>query len=265
MTTTEIIKRSRAAGLLTDGWRFGMLLSIVLGSLVLMLSKEPFGQSLAYHDFADHRLIGGVPNFLDVISNLPFFLVGIAGMVFCVADRRTDLRDAWLTVFLGVALVSVGSTWYHLHPDNQTLVWDRLPMTIGFMALFAALLGEHVSAQLGRSLLIPLVLLGFASVIYWRLFDDLRLYFWIQLLPLLTIPAVMILFRSQYSHRWILAITLAFYALAKVAEAYDHYVYTHTGNLVSGHTLKHLLAAMACLALLVMLGLRKPLVSHVDA
>lgn len=261
----EILKRFAKPASRTDGWRYGLLLSMVLGSLVVMLSKEPIGQSLAYHHFADHRLIGGVPNFLDVISNLPFLLIGIAGVIFCLADRGTDFRSAWLTLFLGVALVSAGSAWYHLHPDNQTLVWDRLPMTIGFMGLFAALLGEHASLRLGRSLLIPLVLLGFSSVLYWQLFDDLRFYYWIQLFPLLTIPVVMILFRPRYSHQWILAIALAFYALAKVAEALDQYLYTLTGNAVSGHTLKHLLAAMACLALLVMLRLRKPLARHGDA
>jgi len=222
-----------------------------------MLLKEPFGQNPNYHDFADQRVILGVPNFLDVTSNILFLFVGAAGVVFCLAERKGSLRIAWLTFFLGVAIVSVGSAYYHVNPNNDTLVWDRLPMTIGFMGVFAALLGEYASVRLGKSLLLPAVLLGFFSVLYWHWFDDLRLYYWIQLIPLLTVPIVMILFRCRYTHQWILLVALAFYVLAKISEAYDGEVFAFTQNLFSGHTLKHLLAALSCVAVLIMLKLRK--------
>jgi hypothetical protein len=241
---------------LKEGWRRLLLLAIVLGSLAVMLSLDPLGQDASYHRFADRRVILGVPNFFDVSSNIAFLLVGIAGAVF-LARRAVSLRAAWLTFFLGVAIVSVGSGYYHANPNDGSLVWDRLPMTIAFMGLFAAILGEYVDERLGRILLVPAVLLGLFSVLYWRWFGDLRFYFWIQLIPLLTVPAVMILFRPRYSHGWVLLVALALYAFAKGAEAYDGEIFALTRQFFSGHTLKHLLAALSCLAVLGMLWRRK--------
>jgi hypothetical protein len=238
------------------GWRHLLLLAIVLGSLALMLSHDPLQQHAGYHRFADQRVVFGVPNFFDVSSNIAFLLVGVAGVLF-LARRTVSLRFAWLTFFLGVAIVSAGSGYYHANPNDGTLVWDRLPMTIAFMGLFAAILGEYVDERLGKILLVPAVLLGLFSVLYWRWFGDLRFYFWIQLIPLLTVPAVMILFRSRYSHGWVLLVALALYGLAKVPEAYDGEIFALTRQLFSGHTLKHLFAALSCLTALAMLWRRK--------
>lgn len=241
------------------GWRQVLLLVIVLGSLGLMLSLQPFGQDPNYHRFADGRAFFGVPNFFDVMSNIPFLLVGLAGMRFCAGTRSMSLRAAWLAFFAGVAIVSAGSAYYHWNPDNDTLVWDRLPMTIGFMGLFVALLAEYVSVRLGGFLLVPAMLAGLSSVLYWHWFDDLRFYFWVQLLPLLMVPAVMLLFRPMYSRQWLLLLALAFYVLAKISETYDAEVFAFNQNLFSGHSLKHLLAACGCCSILVMLKTRKPL------
>src|SRR5512147_349874 len=148
------------------GWRHALLLVVVAGSLAFMLSRQPFGQDPNYHYFADRRAFFGVPNFFDVISNIPFLLVGMAGISFCRENRLMTLRSAWLTFFTGVAIVSAGSAYYHGNPTNETLVWDRLPMTIGFMGLFVALLVEYVNARLGRFLLAPAILVGLSSVLY---------------------------------------------------------------------------------------------------
>jgi hypothetical protein len=241
---------------LKEAWPRFLLLAMLLGSLAVVLTLDPIQQNASYHRFSDQRIIFGVPNFFDVSSNIAFLLVGAAGVLF-LARRTVSLRVAWLTFFVGVAIVSAGSAYYHVNPNNNTLVWDRLPMTIAFMGLFAAILGEYVDERLGRILLVPAVLLGFFSVLYWRWFGDLRFYFWIQLIPLLTVPAVMILFRSSYTHGWALLVALALYGFAKVAEAYDGEIFALTQHLFSGHTLKHLLAALSCLMVLAMLWRRK--------
>ncbi|MGH8068686.1 MAG: ceramidase domain-containing protein [Candidatus Entotheonellia bacterium] len=230
---------------------------IVVGSLALMLSQQPFGQDPKYHDFADRRVLLGIPNFFDVISNLPFLLVGIAGVRFCLRNGFGALRPAWIALFTGVALVGIGSAYYHWDPHNETLVWDRMSMTIGFMGLFVALWGEYVSENIGKVLLVPAVLLGFCSVLYWHWFDDLRFYYWIQLIPLLIVPVVMVLFRSRYSHQWLLLVALACYIFAKVSEAHDREMFIFTRGLFSGHALKHLLAALGCFTILGMLKTRK--------
>ena len=240
-----------------EAWRHILLSALALGSLAFMLSLDPIIQKANYHGFADQRAILGVPNFLDVGSNVAFLLAGLAGLVFCISDRTGPLRTAWLTFFLGVAIVSAGSTYYHVNPNDATLVWDRLPITVAFMGLWAAVLGEYLSERFGRILLLPAVLTGLFSVLYWHWSGDLRFYVWIQSISLLTIPAVMILFRPCYTRQWLLLAALALYGLAKVAEMYDREVFGWTRQLFSGHTLKHLLAASGCLVVLLMLAWRQ--------
>ncbi len=234
---------------------------IVVSSFALMLSQTPFGQNPEYHNFADRRAFFGFPNFLDVATNIAFLFVGIAGLSVCFRKHSGNAQNAWIVLFAGVALVSFGSAYYHWNPNNQALFWDRLPMTIGFMGLFAALIGEYISERLGVFVLIPALLLGFSSVIYWHWFDDLRFYIWIQLIPLLTIPLVMILYSPRYSHQWMLLASLGWYVLAKFTEVFDKEIFGLSQNLVSGHMIKHLLSALGCLIIVLMLQRRKLLES----
>jgi hypothetical protein len=254
------MKQSSTASLSEVHWRHILMAVLVVGSLLAMLMVQPFGQSAEYHNFADKRSFFGIPNFLDVASNLAFLIVGVAGLRICLRNNLGRLRNAWIVLFAGVALVSVGSAYYHLNPNNQTLVWDRLPMTIGFMGLFAALSGEYVSERLGAFLLVPATLLGLSSVLYWHWFDDLRFYIWVQLIPLLTIPVVMVLYRAKYSRGWMLLAALGCYALAKTTELADRQIFALSQDLISGHTIKHLLSALGCLFILLMLQKRKSLV-----
>jgi hypothetical protein len=238
-------------------WRPGLVLLIVVGSLVFLLTRQPFAQDTRYHDFADRRVFLGVPNVADVASNLPFLFVGVAGLGLCLRNRIAGAAAGWTVFFGGVALVSVGSAYYHWRPCNDTLVWDRLPMTIAFMAIFVALLSESINERLGWLLLAPAVLAGVFSVIYWHLFDDLRFYAWVQFMPLLTIPVAMTLFRNRYSHQRLLLLALGCYVLAKVFEAYDQQIFSLSNRIVGGHLVKHLLAAIACFVILEMLRRRR--------
>ncbi len=241
------------------GRRHLILGALVIITLVGVMMLEPIPQDLRYHDFADKRAFFGIPNALDVLSNLPFLFVGIWGVVVCRRQDLGPMRAAWLIFFAGVALVSAGSAYYHWSPSNPTLVWDRLPMTIGFMAVFCALLGERVSVKLGQGLLIPMLLLGAASVANWARTDDLRLYAWVQFMPLVILPIVLATFARHYSHQWYLLAALFWYVLAKVTEFLDPQILIVTGGAVSGHTLKHLAAAVSCYCVLLRLQKRQPL------
>jgi len=239
-------------------WRLALLVLLVVGSFaaVMSLPAPPLAQAHGYPGFADRRSFLGIPNFANVASNLAFLVVGCAGLWLSFSRRVDGARASWSVFFLGVALVSVGSAYYHWAPRNDTLVWDLFPITIGFMALFAALLCERVSARSERWLLGPAILVGLTSVLYWRFFDDLRPYVWIQLVALLMIPAALVLFRRDRGGDRFLVIGFACYALAKGAEADDHPIFGLTGGWISGHTLKHLLAALACFAIYAMLKQR---------
>lgn len=241
------------------GWRHILLLCIIFGTFAFILSMQVIVQNPTYHQFADRRELLGIPNLFDVLSNIPFLLVGVAGFIHCRKSDAMVYRPAWIFFFTGVAIVSIGSGYYHWNPTSETLVWDRLPMTIAFMGLFVALLSEYLEKRLGKVLLLPALLLGLASVLYWYKFDDLRLYIWVQLIPLLTVPVVMALFRPRYSHQWMLLLALGSYILAKVTETYDREIFNLTQQFIGGHSIKHLLAAAGCFSVLVMLKKRKAL------
>lgn len=220
-----------------------------------IFSLSPIPQDVAFHQFADSRRFLGIPNALDVLSNLPFLLISILGIRQVLDSDRGPTFFAWLVLFVGIGLVSFGSAYYHWSPDNNTLVWDRLPITVGFMGLFGALLVEHVSVRL-KPLQIPLIIVGIGSVLYWYVFDDLRFYVWVQFVPLLLIPFLLLLFKSRYSHQYLLLISLVLYGFAKLFEWYDIAVFQATAGVISGHTFKHVLAALSCYCLLFMLQKR---------
>jgi hypothetical protein len=250
---------NRTIDLALKNWRHVLMLSLVMGSLLLMMMQAPIKQDLAYHQFVDARTMLGIPNFCNVISNLPFLVVGIAGSIFCSRKARRSSVIAWLIFFMGVGMVGLGSAYYHLQPNNQSLLWDRLPMTIGFMGLFAALLGDWIEPRLTAYLLLPLVLIGIVSLLVWHRFDDLRLYVWVQFMPLLVIPVLLVLYRKPYSHWYFLVLALIFYLLAKLLEAFDMQIFLFFQHQIAGHAIKHVFAAIGSAMILWMLRVRKPL------
>jgi hypothetical protein len=215
--------------------------------------------------FADQRAILAIPNFWNVVTNVPFMIVGIMGMVF-VAFRGTtggfpELRTVYFVFFLGVFATGFGSAYYHYHPTNETLLWDRIPMTITFMAFFSAVTGEHVSAPASRKLLWPLIALGIGSVLYWYATEksgsgDLRFYALAQYLPVLLVPVILVFFKARLipvAYLWAVA---GSYLVAKIAETLDRPLYA-AGHLLSGHSLKHLAAALGTYIFYIALRRRK--------
>ena len=240
------------------GWRESALLLLVFGPLLylLLLYGGPIPQDSSFHVFADARSWLGLPNFGNIASNFPFLLVGVAGVLWCCRNAGMSARHSWMVFFLGVALVFFGSGYYHRAPDDESLAWDRLPMTVAFMGLFSALLSEHISDRMERALLIAAVAVGVASVFWWKHTDDLRVYIWVQATPLLVIPFLIAVFPGRFTHRVYLLYGVGFYALAKVAEYYDYGIYALTGSAISGHSVKHLLAAAAPFCIYLMLKRR---------
>jgi hypothetical protein len=232
------VNRTRLAGIL--------LIAIAAIGAVALLFVGPMPQDQAYHEFADRRPALDIPNVMDVLSNVPFTIVGVIGLLWVLksahAFRSAAERRAALVFFVSVAFVGPGSGWYHLEPNNDTLLWDRVPIAAAAMALFAVLLAERFGPRIGGRLLAPLVLLGLASALYWGITDDLRPYGFAQFFPIAGIILLVSLTRAPYSNGYGYLVTIGFYALAKVAESTDRAVFDATGQ-VSGHTLKHLFAA----------------------
>jgi hypothetical protein len=231
------------------------LVLIVPAVVIVIISflVPPIPQPLAYHNFADHRAWLGIPNFGDVVSNLPFAIVGLWGLIVMFmpgATKFVDERERWfyLVMFAALILTAFGSGYYHLAPSNARLVWDRIPIMIVFMALLAAVIAERVTVYVGLLLFPIFEIVGVASVLYWRSSElrghgDLRFYAAVQVYAILILLLALLL-PPKYTRGSDFAIIVGFYALAKIFEAADHQILS-LGNIVSGHTLKHLAAAAA--------------------
>jgi Ceramidase len=228
------------------------LYGLMIVSLAALLPLPPLLQDQSYHQFADQRELFGIPNFWNVVSNLPFIAVGAVGLLRVRRDAIT------IVLFTGLFLTGFGSSYYHLNPNDGTLFWDRLPMTLCFAAILAAVVEERVDARAGAMLLRPLLAIGIFSLLLWRWTDDLRLYAWAQFFPFLALILILRLFPPKYTGTsyWITAAAL--YALAKLLEYLDEKIYS-LGSILSGHTLKHLAAAAAGLAILQLFQTRRPI------
>jgi len=226
-----------------------LLVGVGVLAVVVVPSLPRIRQDPSVHQYADQRSWLGVPFTLDVLSNLPFVAAGLAGFLRLRDCDRLRPRWLWAVLFLGIALTGFGSAYYHWQPNNETLVWDRLPMTIVFTTFLAAMICERIDERAGRLLILPLLAVGFLSVWSWhrsemRGASDLRFYGLVQFLPMFIIPAMAMLFPPRYTRNRDLCLIFSWYALALVFQVTDAPVYKFLG-FVSGHTLKHLCAAVA--------------------
>lgn len=244
-----------------------ILLGISVLAVIAAWLAPAIPQNPAYHQFADPSARLGIPNVWNVATNLPFLFIGLAGLRELYHGMPVIVPELWLAYLIffgGVALVGPGSAYYHLSPDNDSLVWDRLPMTLAFMAFLSIIVGEYISVAAGRRWLRPLLLAGVGSVLYWHVSErlgqgDLRWYGLIQFLPMLLIPLIMLMFRPRYTGVAYLWATLGAYLSAKLAEYFDEPIFRALDPL-SGHALKHLLAALGVYGFLVAIRWRKPVI-----
>lgn len=245
-------------------YRPWLVLALCLILALGFVLHGPIAQFANYHDFADQRGWPWLPNAADVLSNLGFAIVGFLGLRLLWTRNeheleRLGLRRSWLgysIFFIAIILTAAGSAWYHLQPDNTRLVWDRLPIVLACVGLVDAVLSE----QFGRRTLLVirslLLLLAPFSVLWWSASGDLAPYLYLQLLPLLLIPAVLMLYRVRRSDIHGYGWAIAAYAVAKLLEMTDHQIFAWNG-LISGHTLKHLFATLAAVAIYRLLLQRK--------
>ena len=240
-------------------WRGWLLGGVALAAIVATLLVPRIPQDPGYHLFADTRTIAGIHNFWNVISNVPFALVGLYGLALTPRLASRGLWPGYITSCVAVVGVCLGSAYYHHAPSSPALVWDRLPMSLAFMAVFTLILGDRVNPALGRALLGPLLVVGAAAVFYWswtesRGVGDLRPYALVQFLPIVLLVLILWLYPgNRASAAWLWGAFLM-YLLAKVTEHFDAPIYRVAG--ISGHTVKHLLSAVA--ALFILFALLRP-------
>ncbi len=243
-----------------------ILITITLASVFgVFFLLEPIAQDTRYHQFADKRIFLGIPNTLNVLSNIPFVMVGFLGTAFSVrfikADRFGVGYFFYMIFFIGVFMTGIGSSYYHYLPSNISLFWDRLPMALAFMGFFCSVIAELIDQKVAGFLLAPLLLIGLGSVFYWIWTEqsghgDLRLYALVQYLPFILIPLMMFMYTIPKNYlRYVMGLG-GLYIISKLFEIHDSTIYEWI-KIVSGHTLKHLFAAAGTYCILKMLYNRK--------
>ncbi len=249
---------------------FAVAIAAIIGALIIV---DPIPQWPEYHDFADDRVFFGLPNAHNVLSNVGFLVVGAWGLFFVISrENRAFTGKAWLpymVFFMGVLLTSFGSAYYHWEPNNHTLAWDRLPMTLIFTGLFTVIIGELISPRAARALLLPILIIGISSVVYWAWTEsnnagDLRFYGLVQFLPIILIVLMLFMYPKPPHFLSYIAGLIVFFVLAKLFEEYDRKTFDALHPIVAGHALKHLCAAAAAGFLLLMLYKRRSEASSIS-
>ncbi|GIX28577.1 MAG: membrane protein [Burkholderiales bacterium] len=240
------------------------VLGLFVAAVALLAPAYP--QPQAYHAFADARAFLGVSNFANVVSNAGFLAVGWLGLRFLRGPGRLaflEERGHWpyLAFFAGAVLTGLGSAYYHWAPTDDTLAWDRAAMTLVFSALVAAALADRSDSKAVLPAFLLIAALGVGTVAYWRASAALGAE---NVLPYLAFQAAacaatltLTALPSRYTRRGDLWAAFLLYAAALTAEWHDHAIFA-LGYGVSGHTLKHLLAAAAMYWVLRMLMRRAP-------
>jgi hypothetical protein len=232
-----------------------LLVTVVLCGL--LLAHGPIAQMPRYHAFADQSVVLGVPHGADVLSNLGFALVAAWGLLRLWPMQGVPALDAgrhgYRLFLVALLLTAIGSAFYHLAPDNARLVWDRLPIALACAGLLAGVRAQCRAEPHARAATVWLALFAVAGVAWWAVTEqrgagDLRPYLLLQVLPLVLIPLWQWIYRAPRRDRLAFAVAIALYVAAKFAELGDHALLAASG-LVSGHTLKHLLATAAAAVL----------------
>ena len=244
-----------------------LLIALSLVAVVGTIFAPRIGQDPHYHLFADDKTLLSVPNALNILSNLFFAWVGIEGLYRLIRQKSlilvSEMYPAYLIFFIALILVAFGSSYYHWEPNNQTLVWDRLPITLAIMSFFTIICAERVSIRVAR-LLFPLLLIaGMISVVYWHFSEqagqgDLRPYALVVFLPVILTPLFLLLLPARYTRSSDIWWFFTWYLLSKLFEWLDAEIYDLL-VVISGHSLKHIATAIGCFIFLRHLRLREEL------
>ena len=230
-----------------------LLIGVTLLAIGLALFVPAMPQPREYHDFADKRLAYGIENFFDVVSNTAFLLAGLVSLLSVLRPRSAFASAAerlpYLVFSLGVLMTAAGSCYYHLKPNNETLFWDRLPMTIAFMSLISAQIVDRINVRAGLLALGPALLIGVGTAVYWIYTErqgrgNVVPYAVLQAYAVIVLLQLAAFHPSRYSHGNAIYVVFTGYLLAKVFEHYDRQILEITG-VISGHTLKHVAAGLA--------------------
>lgn len=223
-----------------------VLLVSLWGAVALAGLGPALPQSAHYHAFADQRDWHGLPYAMDLLTNLPFVVGGIWGLWVLRSWGAARVDKAMAGVFFGgLVLTGFCSGFYHWQPDDAGLVVDRLGMVVAFAGLLGLAAAERVSPRAAWVTAGAVLLLGPLSVLAWARSGNLLPWVVLQGGGMLLIMAFSMRKSIGGSGSIAWGAVIAWYVLAKALELGDHAVFTWTQGWVSGHSLKHVAAALA--------------------
>ncbi|XP_061374851.1 uncharacterized protein LOC133317067 [Gastrolobium bilobum] len=244
-------------------WKRSRILGAALLCCMCFLLFTPrIPRSPKHHQFVDMRNLFGVPNTLNVMTNLPFLVVGVLGFVLALEGGFFNISSqgevwGWVLFYAGIAGVAFGSAYYHLKPDDHRVLWDTLPMMVAFSSLLSSLVAERLGQRIGLCCMFALIVAALLCVVYERIYNDIRLSMVFQLILPLAIPVIASVYRSKYTHSRYWFLSTGIYLLAKFEGVTDRKLYHVNNYIISGHSLEHLCLALIPILLSVMLIYRE--------
>lgn len=228
--------------------------------LILAIFLPSIQQDQNYHNFADQRALFGVNNAFDTLSNLAFIIVGILGLFNFYNNKFIKISNSFSVIlnlfFISIILTGLGSGYYHLSPNDFTLVFDRLALTLVFTFILAMLANVRISERSGFHTLAELIILAPLTVLIWNYNGNLTPYAVLQFGGIIIIVLTLLLTKAQKQSPCFASLIIL-YGFAKVTEFYDVEIFKLSQNLISGHTLKHLIGAIAVLIFISPLKVKK--------
>jgi hypothetical protein len=226
-------------------------ISFLTGLIILILLAiflPSIEQNQNYHNFADQRVLFGVNNAFDTLSNLAFIIVGALGLVNFYNNQYIKISNSFSVIlnlfFISIILTGLGSSFYHLSPNDFTLVFDRLAMSLVFASILVMLAYLKISPRFGLHTLAELLILAPLTVLIWKFNGNLTPYVVLQFGGIILVILTLLLTKTRMQGPCFTSLIIL-YGAAKLAEFYDEKIFNLSQNLISGHTLKHLIAALA--------------------
>ena len=225
-----------------------LLLAVAaLAALAALLPAT--GLPAGYHDFADQRTLLGLPHALDVLSNLPFAAMGAWGLWWLrrvPLDRLgTAQRGLAGLLFIGLIATAFCSSGYHLDPHDAGLCIDRVGMSLAFAGLLGLAAADRISARAGVALAALVAVAAPATALVAWLGGNMTPWAVLQGGGLVLLAALALRRPQPRALGFSIIGVIAFYAVAKALELADAPVFALTQQLISGHSAKHLVAALA--------------------
>ena len=237
----------------------GFLIGLII-LLLLAIFLPAIAQNQNYHNFIDQRTFFRIKNASNTLSNLAFIVVGLWGLINFYKNKYIKISNSFSVLlnlfFISIILTGLGSSYYHLSPNDFTLVFDRLALSFTFAVILAMLASIRISERSGFHTLAELIILAPLSVLLWNYNGNLTPYAVLQFGGIIIIILTLLLTKAQKQSPCFTSLIIL-YGFAKVAEFYDVEIFNLSQNLISGHTLKHLIASIAVLVFISPLKVKK--------